>query len=109
VTFNRRVFFALLFRRRIEATSVSVRVLETFTRDQTTPAILVHHADEASRAGFARWLRANPKALIRVRDTWGNEASATIFRVRMCFGRGLILLDSHIRVREGDVLTLASS
>jgi hypothetical protein len=109
VTFNRRAFFALLLRRPVETTSISVRVLEIFIRDQTPTAILVHHADEASRDRFARWLRANPKAVVRVRDRSGKEAAGTIFRVRMCFGRGLILLDGGIKIREGDVLALVSS
>ena len=52
--FNRRSFLALLFQRRIELTPVSVRVLEAFTRDQTPSAILVHHADDASRDRFAK-------------------------------------------------------
>jgi len=105
---NRRSFLALLFQRRIEVTPVSVRVLEIFMRDQTPSAVLVHHADDASRDRFAQWLRANPKALVRVRDSSGNEAAATVFRVRMCFGRGLILLDGRIPVREGDVLMLVA-
>ncbi len=108
MTFNRRVFFAQLFRRPVEPAAVSVRVLETFTQGQEPSALLVHHADEASRDGFARWLRTNPKALVRIRDRSGNEAPATIFRVRMCFGRGLVLVGGRIQARDGDVLTIVN-
>jgi hypothetical protein len=32
--------------------------------------------------------------------------SATVFRVRMCFGRGLVIFDTPVHIREGDVLTI---
>jgi hypothetical protein len=106
MTFNRRVFFSLFFRPSFQPTSVSIRVLETFSGNQAPSAILVNHADESNRNSFAQWLRANPRASIRVRDRSGQVAGATIFRVRKCFGRGLILLDDRVQVRDGDVLTI---
>jgi hypothetical protein len=33
----------------------------------------------------------------------------TIFRVRMCFGRGLILFQESIPIREGDIVTLITA
>src|SRR5437867_6138094 len=98
MTLNRRAFLTLFLPQPMETTSISVAVMETFTSDQVISAILVHHADEANRDRFARWLRANPKAFIRVRTRSGKEAAATIFRVRMCFGRGLILTQNRIQV-----------
>jgi hypothetical protein len=109
MTFNRRVFLVLLYRPPVATTSLEVKVLEVFASDRGLSAILVHHANEAGRERLATWLRANPKTLIRVRDRSGKEFEATIFRVRMCFGRGLILLDVGIQVREGDVLTILSA
>jgi len=32
--------------------------------------------------------------------------TAKCFRVRLCFGRGLLLLDSPLSVREGDTLAI---
>jgi hypothetical protein len=106
MTLNRRAFFLLISPRPMETVSIPVAVLETFTRDQTPSAILVHHSENANRDKFADWLRTNPKAYVRVRDRSGTEADGVIFRVRMCFGRGLIVLDGRLQVREGDVLTL---
>src|SRR5215831_13625494 len=103
---NRRVFFSSLLARAIQPASVRVAVLETFGDDQTSSAILVHHAESASRDVFARWLQMHPKSLVRVRTESGPEVAATIFRVRMCFGRGLILLGKPLRIHERDVLIL---
>jgi len=58
---SRRVFVALLFQRRVETSSISVRVIEIFTQGQTPSAILVHRADDARRDRFAQWLQANPR------------------------------------------------
>ena len=105
--FSRRTFFSLLlFWRPGQTTSIPVKVLETFTRGPTPTAILVHHADEATRDTFARWLQAHPKSEVRVRNSTGDETDASIFRVRMCFGRGLILLNKPLRAREGETLNI---
>ena len=79
---------------------------QVFAIDDKTRAILVNHASESSRNRFAQWLQTNPKAKLRILRTTGEETDATIFRVRMCFGRGLILLSQPITIREGEVLTL---
>ena len=106
VSINRRVFFSSLLGRAIQPASLRVAVLETFGDGQTSYAILVHHAEPASRNAFARWLRLHPKSLVRVRTENGLEVAATIFRVRMCFGRGLILPGKPLQIHEQDVLTL---
>jgi hypothetical protein len=106
MTVNRRHLLYLLLVRPPQSTALQVSVLEVFTIDDKTRAILVNHASESSRNQFAQWLQANPKARLRIRRTTGEETEATIFRVRMCFGRGLILLGQPITIREGEVLTL---
>jgi hypothetical protein len=106
MSINRRQLLYLLLVRPPQSTSLQVSVLEVFAIDDKTRAILVNHASESSRNGFAQWLRTNPKARLRIRSATGEETDATIFRVRMCFGRGLILLSQPITIREGEVLTL---
>jgi hypothetical protein len=103
---NRRQLLFLLLVRPPQSTDLQVSVLEVFAFDDTTRAILVNHASESSRNRFAQWLQANPKAKLRIRKTTGEETDATVFRVRMCFGRGLILPSQPITIREGEVLTL---
>jgi hypothetical protein len=103
---NRRGLFSLLLWRPAQASPGSVRVLETFTRGGTTMAVLVNHADDASRKTFAEWLQARPSSVVRIRNNAGEETAASFFRVRMCFGRGFILFNKPITVREGDTLTI---
>ena len=106
---NRRVFFsALLFPGPTRAPSLEVEVLETFDVDRKSLAILVHHADEASRQTFARWLQNNPKSTARVRTRAGFETHVSVFRVRMCFGRALILPQEPIATSRGELLMLVT-
>ena len=106
---NRRVFVALSLSSWMPAKPAAgfeATVLETFQMDGRSIAILVHHRDEATRELFARWLRTNPASKARIRDAAGTELSATIFRVRMCFGRALILLSQPTAIREQQAITI---
>jgi hypothetical protein len=106
---NRRVFVsALFFGGPRRAVSLKVEVLETFEIDGRSIAILAHHADEASRQSFATWLQNNPKTTARVRTSAGFETQASVFRVRMCFGRALILPQEPIATRRGELLMLVT-
>jgi hypothetical protein len=103
---SRRVFFsALLIAGPRRATSIETEVLETFDVGGKAVAILVHHADAASRQNFATWLQSNPRATARIRTNSGFETQASVFRVRMCFGRALILPREPVQVRRGEALT----
>jgi hypothetical protein len=103
---SRRLFFSLLLVHPKQSVSLRVAVLETFALNGRVSAILVNHAEPAERDRLARWLQAHPRSVVRIRNKAGQETAASIFRVRMCFGRGLILFDQPIDVREGDVLTI---
>jgi hypothetical protein len=103
---SRRLFFSLLLVQPRQTNSLRVAVLETFTMNERVSALLVHHGDPAERDSFARWLQAHPRSAVKIRNKAGQETAATLFRVRMCFGRGLLLLNQPITVREGEVLTM---
>jgi hypothetical protein len=103
---NRRRFLSIWLARPAQLQSVRVAVLETFKIGDSCAALLVHHAEAETRDVFAKWLQAHPNATIRIRRQDGQEVTATIFRVRMCFGRGLILLQSGLPVREREILTM---
>ena len=103
---NRRLFFSLLLVRPRQSVSLRVGVLETFTMNEKVSAVLVNHADPAERDQFSQWLQSHPRSAVKIRNKTGQETAATIFRVRMCFGRGLLLLSQPITVREADVLTI---
>jgi hypothetical protein len=103
---SRRLFFSLLLVRPKQSVSLRVAVLETFVMNDKVSAILVNHAEPAEREQFAHWLQTHPRSSVRIRSKTEPDAEATIFRVRMCFGRGLILLSKPIKIREADVLTI---
>jgi len=103
---SRRMFFSLLLVRPSQSVTLRVAVLETFAMNEKASAVLVNHADPAERDRLARWLQAHPRSAVHIRNKAGQETEATVFRVRMCFGRGLILPDKPIAVREGEVLTI---
>jgi hypothetical protein len=106
MTINRRLFFSLLVARPRQSTSLRVAVLEAFGARETVRAVLVHHAEADTRDLFARWLQSHPSTAVGVVTPAGENASATIFRVRMCFGRGLIVFETPMRVRERDILRI---
>jgi len=106
VVMNRREFFlALLFPSR--SASVEVAVMEVFSGSAGPSAFLVHHANESARNAFGQWLRANDGARITCRLGSGIAVSGQIFRVKMCFGRGLILTRAAVAIRPKDVVTLS--
>ena len=103
---SRRLFFSLLLVPTRQTGSLRVSVLETFAMNEKVSAVLVNHASPAERDQFAQWLQTHPRSVVQIRNKAGEQTAAAIFRVRMCFGRGLLLLNQPIIVREGDVLTI---
>jgi len=102
---NRRIFLSsLLFSKPATAKSLQVAVLETFDLNGKSFGMLVHHADAASRQDFATWLQNNPKSTTRIRTRTGLQTQAVVFRVRMCFGRALIVLHEPLQIQERDRL-----
>jgi hypothetical protein len=86
---------------------LQVEVMELFYSSDGPSAFLVHHSNEANRNVFAEWLRRNSGATIVCRRN-AARIQARIFRVNMCFGRGLILTTSPppIPIRPRDVLSI---
>ena len=86
--------------------SVEVEVMEAFATSDGPSAFLVHHASEAARTTFGEWLRAHDGARIACRLRNGITVEGRIFRVRMCFGRGLILARAPVAVGPKDVVII---
>ena len=105
VVMNRREFLALLLQSR--SASVEVAVMEVFSASDGPSAFLVHHANESARNAFGQWLRANDGARIACRLRSGITVNGQIFRVKMCFGRGLSLTRAAVAIRPKDVVTLS--
>ena len=103
---TRRAFVSGLLVRPRTGENIRVAVLEVFAVNGSTTAALVHHATPEERDSFGEWLRAHPQSSVRLQNVSGQQTTATCFRVRLCFGRGLLLLDRQLSLREGDRLTL---
>jgi|SRR5678815_1236379 hypothetical protein len=86
--------------------TIHVEVLEVFSSSSGTSALLVHHADQATRDTFANWLRRNSGRRVRCQPRNGTPIAGRIFRVSLCFGRGLILFPSPAQVRSTDILSV---
>jgi hypothetical protein len=103
VVISRRGFLLSWFVQNRPAT-VEVEVMEAFSTSGGPSALLVHHATEAERNAFGVWLRTHDGALIVCRLPAGTAVHGQIFRVKMCFGRGLILTRTPVAIRPKDVL-----
>jgi hypothetical protein len=103
---SRRVFISVFLFRPVQKNTLSAGVQEVFEDASGTLAALVHHAEPAAREAFGEWLRSHPQSLVHVRTGAGEEAAGKMFRVRMCFGRGLIIFEKPVQLRERDVLVI---
>jgi hypothetical protein len=87
--------------------TLEVEVMEVFSSPTGPSALLVHHADEATRETYATWLRSNSGKQITCELRSKTSFAARIFRIRLCFGRGLILLSSpSVGIAAKDILKI---
>jgi hypothetical protein len=105
VSVNRREFL-LWWTLRSRSVSVEVEVMEAFATSDGPSAFLVHHANEAARNAFGAWLRAHDGMHINCRLPDGTTTDGYVFRVKMCFGRGLVLTRAPIAIRPKDRLSI---
>ena len=88
---------------------VACRALEVHTESaRGTAVVLFHHADESSRAPLGEFLRAHSGAAveIKIEGAAGEPVPGTVFRLKSCFGRGLLLLPAPAPLKEGAVFRL---
>ena len=105
--FSRREFFvAWILPSRRQQETANFEVLEVFKTETGPSALLVHHASPDARSSIAEWLRKSDGSPVRLRKPDGITFTGRIFRVKMCFGRGLILTDDTPTVRVKDTLRI---
>jgi hypothetical protein len=105
VSISRREFL-LGWTLQSRSNSVEVEVMEAFAASDGPSAFLVHHANEAARNAFAAWLRAHDGTRINCRLPDGTTSDGYIFRVKMCFGRGLVLTRAPIAIHPKDRVSI---
>jgi hypothetical protein len=103
---NRRQFFLTWLLQKNEPTSLEVEVIEVFSASEGPSAFLAHHVSETARTAFGEWLRVHNGARIIYRLPNGTAVDGRIFRVKMCFGRGLILTLVPVAIRPKDVVKI---
>jgi len=102
---NRRQFF-LSFVFQVKPTTLELQVMEVFSGSDGPSAFLVHHSSDATRSVFAQWLRVHDGARIACRLRNGMTINGQIFRVKLCFGRGLLLTRTPVAIRAGDLVSI---
>jgi hypothetical protein len=84
--------------------TLKIEIMEVFMSTNGPSALLIHHADEATRETFANWLRAHSGSAVVCTLPDKTKIDARIFRVSLCFGRGLILVRDPVAVHPGTIL-----
>ncbi len=75
---------------------------------QVTGAVF-HQADAAERAPLAKFIQENSGKTIEFETADAQVHSATLFRMKSCFGRGMLVLrsgDAHLAERSTFTLRL---
>jgi hypothetical protein len=77
--------------------AIACRILESHTDPDLEVTVAVfHQAKKEDQQRLGDFLRANDGELVEVRGTSGDWQDATLFRMKTCFGRGLLLLDTPL-------------
>jgi hypothetical protein len=88
--------------------TVACRVLEVHTSDHDGMTILIfHQRDKAGGPRLGEMMRVLDGKSVRFEKADAKPHSATLFRLRSCFGRGLLLFpSSSARLEAGDEFEL---
>jgi hypothetical protein len=89
-------------------TVVACRVLEAHASPQLRLTLVVfHHQDEKDRGRLGSLLRQYSGSSIEFETPSGTRHSATVLRLKSCFGRGLLLFPaSAAQLKEKDTFLL---
>lgn len=95
-----------------QTTGIECRAIEVHS-DPVSHAMLVvfHHAADSGRLPLAAFLRDHPGATVDAEFNGGQQPPrrGTVFRLKSCFGRGLLLFSSILPIQEGSVFRLRLS
>ena len=88
--------------------AILCRVLESHTSDRDQMTVVVfHQRDAGDRARLGELIRQRDGAAVTFKMTDPNPHSATLFRLKSCFGRGLLLFPAaSARLSAGDEFEL---
>ncbi|MGH9430807.1 MAG: hypothetical protein ACRD3T_04635 [Terriglobia bacterium] len=92
---------------------IPCRVLETMVSRQLHVRMAIfHYRDAADRERLGKILREDNGDQVRFQSTDGKWHSATLFRIRTCFGRGLLVFrvsEAQLAAKQDFLLRVAES
>ena len=88
--------------------TIACRVIELKTAPTVGAIVVVfHRAENADRDSIGAFLRNHDGARVELDAGNGNWQAASVFRLKSCFGRGLLVLPAgQARLAEGDKFLL---
>ena len=91
--------------------AIPCRVLEAHTSLQLGITVVIfHHRDASERARLGDLLRSHSGESVEIQTTDGQWHSATVMRLKSCFGRGLLLFSPDTaKLAEKDEFVLRFS
>jgi len=91
--------------------AVACRVMESFPDQRLgVSAVLFHQRDKPDGPVLGEFLLAHSGQVAEIETADGRSHRVTVFRVKSCFGRGLLLLSNAVKLAPKDqfVLNLAT-
>jgi hypothetical protein len=93
--------------------TIPCRVLETMlSRTLQIRLAIFHYRDTADRERLGKILREDDGDQIQFQSSDGTWHSATMFRVRTCFGRGVLVFrasEARLAAKQGFLLRIAAA
>jgi hypothetical protein len=88
--------------------TVVCRVLETHAAGTpSAAAVIFHQRDKQDQQRLGGLLTQHSGAAVRIQvGPDGLSQSATVFRIKSCFGRGLLLMPAGAAPRDGETFTI---
>jgi len=92
-----------------EANAIACRAMESHASEEpSAPAVVFHHRDKVEGPRLGELLLKNSGATVEIqigRD--GKRQTARAFRLKSCFGRGLLLLPhGTVAAKDGETFTV---
>ena len=87
---------------------IACRVLEAHASAHPAVAVVVfHQRDQADQARMAEMLRQRSGGVVEVQTSDGEWTSATVVRLKSCFGRGLLIMSADApQMKDGATFLL---
>lgn len=88
--------------------SINCRAMEVFVAEEAgATAVLFHQRDKAEGPKVGEFILAHSGERVEFETADGKRHRATLFRVKSCFGRGLLLYSSRdVKLSEQDEFVL---